>query len=69
MNKLFLTHIVFRHLGGLRYEWIRMIMFHALDTTGKATDEWVGRFYEIGTAVVTAGGIGMLEGWWDIPGG
>jgi hypothetical protein len=46
-----------------------MIMFHALDTTGKATDEWVGRFYEIGTAVVTAGGIGMLEGWWDIPGG
>ena len=68
MDKLFLTHLIFRHLDGSRFEWIRTIMFRALDGAGQATDEWIGRFYGRGQAVITREGIGMFGGFWGVPG-
>ena len=68
MDKLFLTHILFRHLDGPRFEWIRTIMFRALDGDGQITDDWIGRYYGRGQAVVTREGIGMFGGFWGVPG-
>ena len=65
-DRIFSSHIVFRHLDGPRFEWIPVKLYTVRDKDYKATGERVGSCGAPGQAVFTDRGVGMFDDWWGI---